>query len=345
MGLIMKAIAILAILTLSMLWLSMRLITLESTDQDELFLVEEDRQSICFLLGEDKEGYRYFHLAEQHFLFDEDEQVDIVVKSCRSIGDVIHYLNQTKSETIWGTIQIVVHGNPYNGLSVPIYDEGPRATIKNLVKCLIDDSLDSLTTPSIDQLTKINFWGCGIGKNPLINVALSSFFRLKNTSSPKIYTSPHFVIFKEYRNGPPKRIKSTYWPYIFNRGYRPSDQKIASDMKAQFPDEDINWINAIGKSTNGDISKAFENSFHIPVSWTVLYPDKQSRPDISTFVKKMNWIKTQPELMDQIAELNIPIDKFTWRVDKVFHTQTDGSVEYAIKAIGMATILCVLMPE
>jgi len=321
-------------------------ITFESEAQEPLFEeVIPARKTITFLMGEDKQGYQYFKLAEAHFLFDEKEKTDVMVKTCRSLEDVIMFLNNSSEPMPWSTIHVVLHGNPYSGLSLPIVNEGPRASPKKLLKASIENPLPALNGKTVDSLTKINFWACGIGKNPFINIALEQFFELPNGKTPDIYTSPHFVVFKDLENGTaPKRIKANYWPYVFKRGYRPGDHEIAQALKEQFPDAEVNWKNAVNKESPLE-NKEFQNSFHIPVSWTVIFPTKKSRPSVKTKKEKMNWVKSQKELMTQIEESNIPIDKFTWTVNKIIHTKANGEKVPAIKAIGMATVLCVLETE
>jgi len=320
-------------------------LSFELESQKSLFEVADERRSITFLLGEDKQGYKYFDLAERHFLYDDVEKTDLVVNSCRSLEDLMVYLNSDSENKKWGTIQVVLHGNPWQGLSLPIVNDGPRATKRQLAKALIKNPLPRLETANIDSATKINFWGCGIGKNPFINIAMDTFFRLSDGQLPDIYTSPHFVVFKEVMNGiPPKRIKASYWPYIFKRGYRPSDALITRELKKQYPDVAINWSEAVSESTDTE-GEVYQNSFHLPVSWTVTYPSKEARPAVTTRVEKLDWVRSQPELMSQIQELGVPIEKYTWTVSKRIITNDQGEKVPAIKGIGMATVLYVLQEE
>ena len=320
-------------------------LSFELEKQAPLFESEENRRSVTFLLGEDKGEHQYFRLAEEHFLFDEEEKTDVVVSSCRSLEDMFLYLNNNQQEKQWGTIQVVLHGNPWQGLSLPIINDGPRATKRELVKALLKNPLPAIETTAIDSSTKINFWGCGIGKNPFINMAMDSFFRLKDGSIPDIYTSPHFVVFKEVGSDiAPKRIKASYWPYIFKRGYRPSEALISQELSKQHPDVKINWNEAVSRSTE-TTADTYQNSFHLPVSWTVTYPTKEARPEVNTMSEKLAWVKAQPDLMAQIEELGIPLEKYTWTVSKRLVTQDDGSKVPVIKGIGMATVLYVLKEE
>ncbi len=318
-------------------------ITWERSYSPENNHLDESKKSICFLLGTDNPGHRYFELAEQHFLYDTQERSDVLIKSCRSIEDVIRFLNDDNSNYPWSTIEVVLHGNPWNGLSMPITNDGHRATPKRMIQELMLQKLPKLVASGVDTSTQINFWGCGIGKNPFIQIALDSFFSLPCGGQPKIYISPHFVVFKEVENSNQvKRVKASYWPYIFKRGYRPSNSLIAQELRLQHPQIELEWQNIIEANDQDLKEGVFQNSFHIPVSWTVIYPSKDSRPQLKTMNQKMEWIKNQDELMDQINELNIPIEKFHWTVNRIIHTDENGQKVPAIKAIGMATILCVM---
>ena len=351
MGLVCKTLGLVgAGLLLACLLLAQSGLEVESAYEKQCIVspqkVKRTKQSIAFLLGEDASGKQYFQLAEQHFLFDEEEQTDVLVKSCRSIEDVLYYINETADHVFWETIHIVVHGNPYNGLSVAIDNEGPRATPKNLIKATMNLSLPAIQTAAIDTNTQINFWACGIGKNPFIKIAMEHFFKLPNGRLPQLYVSSHFVLFEKSKNGyAPKRYNAKYWPYIFKRGYRPADWQIEKSLKQQYPTIDVDWMVAIQRSESGTNYSSFQNIFHIPVSWTVIYPSKQSRPSVRSKEDKMEWIRSQPALLQQIEEVNIPLDKFTWTVNKIIHTDEQGQKVPAIKAIGMATVLCVLEVE
>ncbi len=298
-------------------------------------------KSITFLLGTDKPGYNYFDLAERHFLFDQEAKTDLLVKSCRSLEDMIYYLNNNPNDEKWSTIQVVLHGNPWNGLSLPIQNDGPRATAKQLMRTVLKNPLPPLNTSAVNEETNINFWGCGIGKNPFIQMALDSMFQ-QEEGAPNIYCSPHFVIFKEVPNGAPKRIKASYWPYVFKRGYRPSSSLIAQELRNQYPQIDLDWSEIIETSNRQSTEGLFENSFHIPVSTVVVFPDKESRPSFSSEKDKLEWVKSQKVIMDKIYELEIPFEKFTWTVNKIIHKTKNGDKVPAVKAIGMATVLCIM---
>lgn len=318
----------------------------ESQNQSELFLLPEKRSSVTLILGQDKEGQQYFNLAEKHFLLDPAERTDLIVKSCHSLESMIEFLNRNSGAHPWGIINIVVHGNMWGGLSVPMWEEGPRAFPKDLFRAVNDGRLPVPESYAIDHDTRINIWACGIGKNPVLNLALEMLFTNSAGVLPEVYASPHFVIFHEVPGRmAPVRIKASYWPYFFKRGYRPGEGEIAYQMRRQYPDLTINWAAALQTSGPEAIGSEFHDEFQVPLVWTALYPGKESRPPVTTEEEKMAWIHSQPELMQKIEELEIPIEKYHWTVNKILYRHPDGRIQPAIKAIGMCTVLCVLAPE
>jgi hypothetical protein len=71
----------LSIILTSGLVVFLRVVELESKSQGDLIVPEGKRSTVTFLLGSDKDGKRYFELAERHFMFDSLEKTDRVIKS------------------------------------------------------------------------------------------------------------------------------------------------------------------------------------------------------------------------------------------------------------------------
>ncbi len=315
----------------------------EKRSQDDLFEVIEGRKSVTFIMGEDKTAQPFFELARAHFALDPAEKSDIVVNSCRTLEDVIHYLNgsRERGNLPWSVINIVAHGNPQTGLNLQITNGGHKATPKRLVQAVLKKDLPKLGQNVADTSTHINFWSCGIGKNVLMNMALENIFDTRE-NGPRVYCSPHFVVFHPGINRPPLRLKASYWPYYYKRGYRPGDIQIASALRRQFPEQDIAWRAAIENKGNSRGGRVYSDEYHIPVKLIRLYKDKDDRPDFTSEEEKVRWALAQPELREQIGETGIPADRFKWTVHKIIHTNADGKRVPAVKAIGMSTVLYVL---
>ncbi len=310
------------------------------------FIADKQQPSITFLLGQDKEGQHFFQLAEQHFLLDSTEKTDRVVKSCRSLYSMLEYLKTTPHQQPWGVINLVVHGNMWGGLSLPMWEEGERAYPKELYRAAMEGQFPVLPASSVDEKTRVNIWACGIGKNPLINLALETLFTNEDGVAADIYASPDFVVFREVAGREaPVRLNLSYWPYFFRSGYRPSETEISRQLAMQYPDAAVAWKQALQTENPESDQAVFFNEFKVPVVWTVLYPDKNSRPDIGTDEQKMHWIKNQSQLMQKVKDLEIPLEKYHWTVNKILYRHPDGRMQPAIKAIGLCTVLCVLGPS
>jgi len=302
-----------------------------------------ERKSICFILGEDKENQEYYTLATEFFTRDSVAKTDKVIKHVRSVEQLLYFLNQNKEAKPWSRIELVVHGNVWSGLSTKILDGGERAYPKELFRAVVKKQLPILEANVIDTNTIINVWGCGIGTNPIMNIALEKCFTDEEANCPRLNASKKFIVFKRQRNsGIVRLVQASYWPYFFKRGYRPSESQIVKSLQTQFPDAPINFSEVIMHNNRSSIS---QESFHIPVSWTVIYNTKEERPSISDQKEKMKWVKSQAGLMKKIKDFGIPIERYTWTVNKIIHTDEFGNTVPAIKAIGMSTVLCVLEEE
>ena len=316
-----------------------------NTPTEEVSVNESCRQSITFIMGVDKTDQQYYALAADHFALDPWEKTDLVIRTCRTISDVIdflNYLSQNRSAP-WSRINIVAHGNPQTGLNLYITENGHKATPKRLLQAALRGDTPVLNPGIVDSMTHINFWSCGIGTSAMIQIALRKIFKPEDGDSAKIHCPTEYVVFHPSLTGTaPRRVSASYWPYFFRRGYRPSDSEIAQALRSQYPQEKVAWDRALQYDERADSIEAYHDEYHIPASLVRIYPSKESRPDLDTKEQQMQWVLQQEELVKQVEDSGIPIDKFHWTVNKIIYTKNNGEVVPAIKAIGMATVLIVL---
>lgn len=304
---------------------------------------KERSESITFIMGEDTEDREFYTLGEAFFRVDSVHKTDRIVKHIRSLEELLVFLNLNVPDKPWGRIEVVVHGNVWSGLSAKILEGGERAYPKDLLKMVVQGKLPTLEVGIVDSSTQINIWGCGIGNNLIMNVALDSMFKDRVGNRPKVVASDDFVIFKkDETDGRTKRVLASYWPYFYKRGYRPSESVIVEQMRKQYPEQNRSWKSAFESKNGGEIDDLKTEQFSIPISWVVTYPTKEERPNVESDIEKMAWVKSQPDLMKRINDLSIPIDKYTWNINKVIHRTDTGKTVPAIKAIGMSTIMCFL---
>jgi len=314
-----------------------------SSDMSKV-LPEQKGSTVTYILGEDHHDQTFYTLAKEYFLMDNLERTDKMVVHIRSIEGLIDHLNS--SEQKLARIELVTHGNVWSGLSAKILDGGERSYPKDLLKAKLKNELPLLKTGVIDRKTEINLWGCGIGRNPIINIALDKIFTDSDGLRPRVKASEDFVIFRKVAGtDTPIKLSASYWPYFFKRGYRPSESLIQQKLNNQFPETDMDWQDAFSRDEAENDTASFVNSFNIPVSWTVIYEQKEDRPSVTSDDEKMSWIRSQKGLIKKIDDLGIPIDKYKWTVNKIIHTDEKGKKVPAIKAIGMSTVLCVVKPN
>lgn len=297
-------------------------------------------ESICFILGEDKEEQTFYSLAADYFTTDSMASTNKLIRHVRSVEELVLFLNAQENSLPWHRIELVVHGNVWSGLSVDIKDGGERAYPKELLKALAKKQLPVLDGHVIDSNTIVNVWGCGIGNNPIMNLALNACFTDEEGERAEVNASKKFVVFKRKSgNGDVKLLKASYWPYFFRRGYRPGNNVISRAMADQYPNAPLDFKEVLRAEKSNSV---YEEQFHIPISWTVIYDSKESRPSVDTWDSKERWIRSQPSLMKKITDLQIPFELYTWTVNKIIHTDELGQQVPAIKAIGMSTVLCFL---
>lgn len=291
-------------------------------------------KTITFVMGQDKVGKDYFSLAKEHFTFHPTDQTDVVTEQATTIKGVIEYINT--SNKYWSEINIVAHGNAKTGLNLYLDHEGHKATPKRMVQEVLLASLPRFNTGSVDSNTTINIISCGIGSNPMISLSMKQILSTQDGQYPNVNCSEKFVVFKPGENGIVEKYSVKTWSYFFKRGYRPSDSEIEASMVAQYPNVKQNWRSSLNSS------KQKTTDYHLPISYTKYYLNKNDRPNFKNEVDKKEWVLSQPEVADQLDALDLGYDDFHWQTRKIYEKNSDNDVKYAVKTVGMTTVLCFL---
>jgi hypothetical protein len=273
-------------------------------------------------------------LAKEHFTFHPTDQTDVVTEQATTIKSMIEYINT--SNQYWSQINIVAHGNAKTGLNLYLDHEGHKATPKRMVQEVLLASLPRFNTGSVDSNTTIKIISCGIGNNPMISLSMKQILSNEDGQYPHVNCSDKFVVFKPLENGIIEKYSVNTWSYFFKRGYRPSDSEIEAAMVAQYPDVKQNWrssLNSPSKKTT---------DYHLPISYTKYYAHKDDRPNFKNNADKKAWVLNQSSVTDQLEALDLSYDDFHWQTRKIFEKSSDDDVKYAVKTIGMTTVLCFL---
>ncbi len=307
-----------------------------SSDNKVIFEIKDNRKSITFIMSFDKPDKSYFSLATEYFASNLESKTDLVTSECRTLACVINYLNGLEGG-LWSNVNLVAHGNSKTGLNLYLADEGHKATPKRMVQETILKKLPRLSSEVIDSNTNINIYSCGIGTNPLISLSITRIFQSKEIS-PNVNCSKKYIVFRPDSRGEIQLIEANYWPYYYRRGYRPSISEIEAEMKRKYPSENNNWAELLGQSDY----EMNTMDYHIPISFTKVYANKNDRPKFHSSKSKLEWVKSQPQIASQLEDLDMQYDDFYWSVDRRIVINDEGQKEYAVKAVGMSTVLCFL---
>ncbi len=323
----------------------------DNQKQNRMFTIQDTgRQSITFILGDDEKGAKpYYSLAFDYYRTDKFARTENINNTCRSLSEVRDYLrdNPPGNGRPWGLIHLVSHGNEWYGLSVPVEPGSKRSSTDRLDEFVNEGKFESLSDQLIDDSTEIFLHGCGLGNDQELLQVVSKAFGGKG-KRPLVTASK----LKEYyfSMGHPnqqKRIQLYYaqtWKIYYQFKSRPDNETLKQEFAQRYPEEKVDWEEAL-KYTNPAVpSDVFHYEVNIPVYYTVKYASKDSLPDLSSDEKKLKFIKSQKKFAGLIGKSKIPFEKFTWTTKRIYVTDDKNKKQPAISITGWCTVLCVVKP-
>lgn len=308
--------------------------------------ISVQRENITFILGEDNNiDNPYYRKAEKYYKTNPGNRTEYVITSCRSLVEVRNYLagNAPSNGLPWGRIHLVSHGNRWQGLGVPVTPQSGRSTAERIKQASDEGLLTEIDDKLLDDKSQIFIHGCGIGNNTGLLKNMANAFG-GSGEQPGIIASRLFEIYSSGKDGISNRFFAKQWFAFYKTGYRPGDIRLARQLKKRYPGDSINWRDALSRTAPEGNGEVYHITFNIPVKWIVVYPYRDSVPDISTAKQKKNWIQGQTKLTQAIAEIGIPPGMFHWRFRNIRLRAKNGAFIPAIRAKGYCTVLCVLKP-
>jgi hypothetical protein len=313
--------------------------------------IPRQRESITFIMGEDKDTDNpYYTEALNYYRHNPEAETDYIITSCRSLVAVRNYLEQYPPENgqAWGLVNIILHSNEWSGLGVPVQTGERRASVNSLKRAVSNGDFACLENEIVDAQTEIVLHGCALGKNrEMLETVSMAFGGIHPKDQRPIVRSSRFFVFYESlkHNGIPQecnRYLAQSWYAFYKLGYRPGDIRLSRQLQERYPDANINWRDALSRTSPRYAGEAYHYTFNVPIIWTVTYADESERPDLNSKAAQEAWLSSQDELQEAIQNFGIPKDKFNWVFRNIDYTFEDGVTEPAIKAVGYSTILCVL---
>jgi hypothetical protein len=305
----------------------------------------ENRTSITFILGEDKDpNNRYYEEASHYYTHNRSGKTDYVVSSCRSLTEVKDYLkeNETINCLPWGTINLVSHGNEWTGLSVRVTPDSKRATVERILEHIQSKEFEPLSAALIDSQTEVFLHGCGVGNSQALVEAVRAFMSGKNYKplmyAPKLfeyYASVHSDIGTQS-----ERYLAQSWVVSYKMGEKPNMISLMNELREKYQDVPVDWSGSLQREKPRWIGDTYHYTFEVPVKWVI--PVSGVVTDLTQEKNQITWLQAQPKILNELAKLQIPIEKFKWSFTNVYIDKDDGSRVRAIYVKGYCTVLCVL---
>ena len=305
----------------------------------------EDRESITFILSRGDEAEPdYFSQAENYYRHHPTEHTEQVISQCHSLLEVRDYLatHQPANRMPWGRVNLVVHGNEWSGLGIPVLPEGRRTTADVLLAAVESGNFRPLPEYLADACTELQVHGCAVGKDTELLHAISKAFGGQG-ERPAVVSPPYFINYQSGKGTPEKKLLEP-WYAFYPKTYRPDDGTLVNQLQHRYPDACIDWQDALTRTKPSSTDEIYHYTFDVPILWIVPYPDEASLPALEKWKDQKAWLNEQSELLDLLKSYDMERNLFQWTFLKIKHRLDDGREVPAIKAIGLCTVLTVLRP-
>lgn len=274
----------------------------------------EVRSSVTFIMGTDRPNSNNFYKnATYYYHMHPKDKTDYVIHSCKTLKEILEYLSKPLENKYYGTINIVCHGNPWQGLSMKIADNLPRASLPNLQAALKSKMISPLCSKSVDHRSQINIISCGVAQHDELPKTLKAIF-----SCPDAANRPVFNTEKYYVNFTDKMDKKQAEFYFVASKYDRMDTKITSDkLKNKYKNMPINWEKAFRNENRIAGDEPYGHRFRMMVEWKIGFRDAKEIPVLRAEADLLNWLKTQQAAMTELQQMELKPEDFMWHSFRV----------------------------
>ncbi|MFZ4400203.1 MAG: hypothetical protein ACOYO1_09225 [Bacteroidales bacterium] len=319
--------------------------------QDTVSLVSDSisRTSITFILGKDETSrYPYFSLANQYYRINDSDKTEIVIDSLTSLLEVRNYLEQhpPKNKHPWGLINLVSHGNEFIDLSVKVIPNGDRTSTESLNSAIHDSIFNPLDSNIVDRKSLIFLHGCAVGQNKSLLKTLGYAFG-GNKNAIKVKASrlfEYYTYFSENKN--PQNIRHYYakvWYGFYKLDSFPDENSLVKQLEMKYPDDKVNWQEAIRRQYPSNPSEIYHIKFGIPVVWEDFYEKKTDIPALNTKSKQDKWFANHKEFQVLMKKTQIPFEYYQLKFfTAVYKNETE--IYYSNKVKARAGVICIIKP-
>ncbi|MCL7753162.1 hypothetical protein [Polaribacter sp. Z022] len=283
-------------------------IILANTDtaiSEEVKIETKSREPIVFIAGFDKGSETFYADARNYF----KEKGLKVIDGQYSLEEIIVWMNTHANVNPYGEVHIVNKSNPYKGMNLETIVRGDKITSETLRRSITQGTLPSLKNV-VNNNTKIVFHASGLVEDKELLKTLKDAFSAQ--SLPKVIASPYFTIFGgEFSN---HYLAQPYYVF-YPTANSPGKTDLSKEIAKKYPQEkDIDWFEALHNEEERYVGEAYTEQFSIPIKWEFGYHHTDDEmPTFSSSEEVMDWIEQHEELMVEINQYNIPLEKFRWK--------------------------------
>ena len=262
------------------------------------------REPIVFIAGFDKGNETFYSNARLYF----KEKGVKIIDGQYSLEEIITWLNKNANKNTYGDVHIVNKSNPYKGMNLETVVRGDKITTETLKRSIKDGDLPTLKNV-VNNNTKIVFHASGLIENKELLKTLKSAFSAKKL--PKVIASPYYTIFGgKFSN---YYLAKPYYVF-YPTAESPGKIDLSKEIAKKYPEEkDINWYDALNNEEERYVGEAYTMQFSIPIKWEFSYHNTDDEMPIFTSEEElMDWIEQNDELMVEINNYKIPLEKYRW---------------------------------
>lgn len=311
-------------------------------------IVYTDTDSITFLLGEDRNARNlYFAKAKTYFRDNPSEKTTRQITGCQSLLDVRDYLSLNRPKTgPWRRINLVVHGNEWTGINIPVMPGVPRTTLKTLETAIGGGDFPPLPDGLADSATQILVHGCNIGRDEALLRMLSRAFGGDDAQCPTVRSARFFNVFDVSRENSEtvQRYLADYRYVMIPAGKFPGNGAVAKELASKYPADTTDWKAALQRLKPDAPGQSYVHYFNVPVKWTTVYPDTNARPALATEQARLAWVATQTELMAELNSMAVCTEAFRWTIQPLDFPLENGQTAPALAVQGDMVIYCIIQP-
>lgn len=306
--------------------------------------------TITFILGEDEGTNAYYSRADAYFRNHPEEGGEFLVRDVRSLAGVRDYLRDVHPRgQPWQKVNLVVHGNQWTGLAVPLSLASATSTAPAPAPRTSPEALSAwepgrpLPASALGAETEIIVHGCSVGRDSSLLLQLSRVFASR-AGYPLVSASPDFTLFREGTDG----VERYYADYYFRArplGKYPMAAVMASRFARQYPDKPIDWNEALANNRFAPDLRPHLYQFNVPVTWTRVYPEDQPMATPETADDQHQWLARETKLKTKLDRMGLAPQQFLWEFSDQKYALPDGTELPALTASGVARLFCVLVPK